>query len=340
MDDGAKEKGITMRVHGKEVWETIKDIPVTILAANTRSELSIEPILAATEEEDSVVAIELAKTESFDPCYTGIMPPELNKLTKEYADEVGDPVYFLHEDHNTYGRADDRKEEWKKSKEFRDLGMENGYTSFSVDASYLPLSKNLEAAKELAKPIVEEGYGLEVEVGEIKGEQEITQIGEALYFVESLKNEDISPNLLAISNGSVHGHYGKGELPHLHLRRTYDIARTIKSSGVSGIAQHGTTGTPNIIMDQFPEHEIKKANVATNFQDILIDNLPSSLVEKMEEWRDEHDASSVKYAFKEFRDEMMDVDEKYKKAIYEETFDRAREIIRLFNAQGLAKKFR
>lgn len=328
-----------MRVHGKKVWKSIKDIPVTILAANTRSELSIKPILAAAEEEDAVIAIELAKTESFDPCYTGISPRELNELTKEYADEVGDPVYFLHEDHNTYGRHGATDEEWEKTIEFRDKGMDNEYTSFSVDASYLPLEENLEAAKELAEPIVENGYGLEVEVGEIKGEEEITKVGESLYFVESLKEEGLEPDLLAISNGSVHGHYKKGQRPHIHLRRTYDIASAIKPHGVSGIAQHGTTGTPNIIMDQFSEHEIKKANVATNFQDIVTENLPGDLVEEMEGWRKEHDKSSIKYAFSEYRDEMMDVGQEYKDKIFDATFDRARELIRLFDVQGLAKKF-
>lgn len=228
----------------------------------------------------------------------------------------------------------------KKTIEFREKGIENDYTSFSVDASYLPLEENLEAAKKIAKPLMEQDFGIEVEVGEIKGEEQITKVGEAHYFVESLLEEGIEPNLLAISNGSVHGHYGEGQLPHIHLRRTYDIAKAIQSLGLSGIAQHGTTGTPNIVMDQFPEHEIKKANVATNFQDIAVSNMPDSLTEKMKELADENDKSSVKYGFKEFKDEIMSIDQKYKDKIYEETYDRARELFRLFNAPGLAKKFK
>ncbi len=146
--------------------------------------------------------------------------------------------------------------------------------------------------------------------------------------------------MLAISNGSVHGHYGEGQLPHIHLRRTYDIAQAIKPYGVNGIAQHGTTGTPNIILDQFPEHEIKKANVATNFQDLVWEHLPEGLKEDMEEWKEENDKSSIKYGLTEFRDEIMKIDEEYKEKIYDATYERTREIIRLFNAQGLAKKFR
>ncbi len=329
-----------MRIHGKKVWKTVKDKKVTVLAANTRSELSIKPILAAAEEEDAVVAIELAKTESFDPCYSGISPEELNELTKDYANEVGDPDYFLHQDHNTYGRAGATEEEWEKTVKFRDKGMDNGYTSFSVDASYLNLEDNIEAATKLAKPLQENNLAIEVEVGEIKGEEEITKVGEAHYFIESLEENGINPDILAISNGSVHGHYGKSQIPHIHLRRTYDIASAVKSHGISGIAQHGTTGTPNIIIDQFPEHEIKKANVATNFQDIVVDNLPDGLVEDMREWQEEHDKSSIKYAFSKYRDEMREIDEKYRDKIYEETLERARNLIRFFNSQGLAKKFK
>ena len=329
-----------MRIHGKKVWQAVKDEPVTVLAANTRTELSIKPILAAAEEEDTVVALELAKSESFDPCYTGIKPSELNELTKEFEKEVGDPLYFLHQDHNTYGRAGATDEEWEKTLEFRDAGMENGYTSFSVDASYLEMENNLEAAKEIAKPLYEEGHAIEVEVGEVKGDEEITTVGESLYFIENLQDAGIYPDLLAISNGSVHGHYGEGELPHLHLRRTYDISKAIQEYGMSGVVQHGTTGAPNIVMDQFPDHEIKKANVATNFLDIFAENMPENLREKMEEWAEENDKSSIKYALTEFRDEIKDIDEEHREKIFEATKDRAREIIRLFNAEGLAKKLR
>ncbi len=329
-----------MRIHGKKVWETVKDLNVTVLAANIRSVHSIKPILAAAQEEESVVALELAKTESFDPCYTGIEIPELNELSKEFADEVGDPTYFLHEDHNTYGRKDDLDEDYDKAVEFRDLGIDNEYTSFSIDPSYLPLEENIEAAIDLSEPIVEKDLALEAEVGEVKGDEEITRVGEAMYYIESLNEAGISPNLLAIANGSVHGQYGEGQRPYIHLRRTYDIARSIQKYGVSGVAQHGTTGTPNIIIEQFPDHGIKKANVATNFQEIAFKHLPEGLKEDLEEYVEEKGKSSVKYGFHEFRDEMEDISEDRKDKIYEETYERARELIQLFNAQGLAKKFK
>ncbi len=324
-----------MKVQGAEVWDAMADIPATVLAANTRSELSIKPILAAVRDLDSVVAIELAKTESFDPCYTGISPDELAKLVEKYADEVGDPTYFLHEDHNTFGRAGGSEEEKRKTEEFRDIGLENGFTSFSVDASYLPLQQNLEATLEFARPIVEKGMGLEVEVGEIK-EAAISEVGESAYFVQRLTEEGIQPSVLAISNGSKHGHYEEQKWPHIHLRRTYDIARAIKQYGVNGIAQHGTSGTSLQILHQFPEHEIKKANVATNFQDIVVDNLPQNLRQEMEEWAKDHDKSSIKYSFHKYREQMMNIEQEAKERIYQQTYERATEYLRAFNAKGLA----
>lgn len=322
-----------MKVHGKKVWNLLQNRQATILAANTRSELSIEPIMAAVEELDSIVAIELAKNECFDPCFTGIKPDELSQLAEKYAEKVGDPAYFMHEDHNTYGAEGGTAEEKETSVEFRDIGMKSGYTSFSVDASYLPLSQNLEATVEIAKPIVDEGFGLEVEVGEIK-KGGISEVGESVYFAQRLSEEGVQPQLLAINNGSKHGHYGEGEWPHINLRRTYDIACVVKQYGFSGIAQHGTSGTNKQILYQFPEHEIKKANVATEFQDVIVKNLPDSLREELESWAEEND-TAVKYGHKVFKERLMNIDKRYKKKIFNKTFEKAKQFLIAFNADGL-----
>lgn len=325
-----------MKVKGKKVWNLLSEKQSTVLAANTRSELSIEPIMAAVEELDSVVAIELAKNECFDPCFTGIKPDELSRLADKYAEKVGDPAYFMHEDHNTFGANGGTAEERKKSEEFRDIGLESGYSSFSVDASYLPLDENIEATLELARPIVDAGHGLEVEVGEIK-EGGISKVGESAYFAQRLTEEGVQPQLLAINNGSKHGHYEQGEWPHINLRRTYDIAREIKRYGFSGIAQHGTSGTDKQVIHQFPEHEIKKANVATEFQDVIMKHLPDSLREELETWS-ERNNKAVKYAHKEYREKLMNIDEKYKEKIFQDTFEKAKDFIRAFNAAGLKKE--
>ena len=325
-----------MKVNGKKVWNLLRERQTTILAANTRSELSIEPIMAAVEELDSVVAIELAKNECFDPCFTGIKPDELSQLADKYAKKVGDPAYFMHEDHNTFGANGGTPEEKKKSEEFRDIGMKSGYSSFSVDASYLPLEQNLEATLELARPIVEAGHGLEVEVGEIK-KGGISEVGESAYFAQRLTEEGIQPQLLAINNGSKHGHYGEDEWPHINLRRTYDIARAIKQYGFAGIAQHGTSGTDKQVLHQFPEHEIKKANVATEFQDVIMEHLPDSLREELEAWSEKH-GKAVKFAHKKYREKLMNIDQEYKEKIFQGTFEKAKDFIRAFNAEGLGKE--
>jgi fructose/tagatose bisphosphate aldolase len=326
-----------MRIEGKKVWEAVEDQQVTVLAANPRSELSFEPILAAVEELNSVVAIELAKSESFDPGYSGIDPRSLSELADKYAKKVGNPAYFLHEDHNTFGKAGGTEEEKDKCKQFRDIGLEKGFSSFSIDASYLPLERNLKATMELARPIVDAGKALEVEVGEIK-KGKISEVGESAYFIQRLVEEGIQPNILAINNGSKHGHYEKGEWPHIHLRRTYDIARTIKEYGVSGIAQHGTSGTSLEILYQFPEHEIKKANVATNFQDIVMDNLPEGLKNDIQEWIKES-GKSIKYANKEFKEKIMNIGQECKEKIFEQTYQLTKDFLQAFRSVKLAKEF-
>ena len=110
--------------------------------------------------------------------------------------------------------------------------------------------------------------GLEVEVGEIKGPGELTTVEEAQFFIGGLNSWGIFPDLLAISNGSLHGTYDTGQQEGIDLQRTQDIAHVIRPFGVS-IAQHGISGTPIEKVAKFANFGINKGNVATLFQNIV-----------------------------------------------------------------------
>ncbi|MCP6658080.1 class II fructose-bisphosphate aldolase, partial [Klebsiella pneumoniae] len=45
--------------------------------------------------------------------------------------------------------------------------LEAGYTSFAVDASFNPLPDNIRITVDLCRAVMERGYGLEVELGEV-----------------------------------------------------------------------------------------------------------------------------------------------------------------------------
>jgi len=112
--------------------------------------------------------------------------------------------------------------------------------------------------------------GLEVEVGEIKGPGQLTTVEEALFFVGGLNSWCIFPDLLAISNGSMHGTYDKtvGQIEGIDLNRTKEIADAVSRYGVS-IAQHGISGTPLDKVAMFARYGINKGNVATLWQNII-----------------------------------------------------------------------
>jgi fructose/tagatose bisphosphate aldolase len=149
--------------------------------------------------------------------------------------------------------------------------MEAGFTSFAIDASHMENDKNLAATSELAKPIVEAGLNLEVELGEIgakSGSAEgFTQPEEGRWFIGELDKKGIRPNLLAINNGSIHGTYFGTSHEGIQLELTRSIWEAIQPWSVD-IAQHGITGTSLDKISSFIQYGIRKGNVGTLWQNI------------------------------------------------------------------------
>ena len=65
------------------------------------------------------------------------------------------------------------------------------------------------------------------------------------------------------------------------LRTLSEIAR--KEYGLSGAVQHGASTLPQSAFGKFPEVETAEIHLATNFQNLLYDHLPSGLRERMYE---------------------------------------------------------
>jgi len=149
--------------------------------------------------------------------------------------------------------------------------MEAGFTSFAIDASHMENEKNLEATSQLAKPIVEAGLNLEVELGEIgakSGSAEgFTQPDEAKWFIGELDKRGIRPNLLSINNGSIHGTYFGTSHEGIQLDLTRAIWEAIQPWSVD-IAQHGITGTSLDKISSFIQYGIRKGNVGALWQNI------------------------------------------------------------------------
>ena len=331
------ERSKVCLLSSKDIFEVLKDRKSIIMTCNTRIKLVIPGIMQAAEDLDAIVGFELAKTEGdVDGGYTGQNPDTYFKSCVEYAEEIGlTKPFFIHGDHVTVKNTSD--EEINAGKRLIAAELEAGYTSFALDASFNHIPDNIRITTELARPIIRAGYGLEVEVGEIKhllAETVITTVEEAVEFITGLNSNGIHPSLLAINNGSKHGNYLAGEKVHIDLKRTGEIYEVIKEYGVR-IAQHGITGTPLNVVGQFADYGIRKGNVGTEWQNIAHKGLPEALMNKLKAWADEN-KKDIKMATKPFKKEIDSVDKVYKDRIRVMAYESASAFIKALRAEGTA----
>lgn len=346
-------------VSGRDIVQAFKDLGGIILAVNARCPLSIKGVLRAAKKLDAAVYIELAKSEA-TYCYGTF--ENIPEYAVKYSRELGHGIIFgLHVDHYA---IKSEKDLLSSITHLRKI-VEHGWTSVAVDASHVPDWENLCYTRDVAMNIPPY-LGLEVEVGEIKGPGELSSVEEALFFVGGLNAWNIYPDLLAISNGSLHGTYdiSSGQHEGIDLRRTKEIADAISRYGVS-IAQHGISGTAVEKVSRFADFGIRKGNVATLFQNIIygvkmnpetgnavIENgsyikdpdrgISEELWHKLVSWCDAQGYSrkdgNYKKANLPMGESIMNEDENVQGRIVEETEWWTERFIKAFRAEGSAEK--
>ncbi|PIN68816.1 fructose-bisphosphate aldolase [Candidatus Woesearchaeota archaeon CG11_big_fil_rev_8_21_14_0_20_43_8] len=240
-----------------------------------------------------------------------------------------------------------------------------------ADNVHEQLKKNIDVTTELAKFIEEhygsQEFGLEVEVGEI-GKTDgsgkvITSPEEATTYISSLNNNGINPHIIAIANGSTHGNiYDQNgnliEQVSIDIPRTKAVAEALRNMGTPvRIAQHGITGTPlQLIHTQFPRGDIIKGNVGTYWMNIVWETVKIHQPElygriwgwTMDKYRDEaRDKKNItkeeqifglysKFAIKEFKNDLDNLDEDTVRAIDAYAYYVALNFFRAFNSKGKA----
>jgi fructose-bisphosphate aldolase class II len=321
------------------VFKILGKYPLVILAANPRIKHVIPGLIKAAEEMDSVIIFQIAKSEGdLKDGYTGFNPETFFETIIDYAlkNKFSKP-FVINLDHLKV--EDDKKNTLKKAKDFILKVIEIGYTSIAIDASSFPLKENIKIVAELAQPVIKNKIGLEVELGEVLPKLDISKIPtkeEAEEFIKGLIKLKIKPDLLAIYNGAKHGNYLPNEKVFIDLKRTREIYQVVKKYGIS-IVQHGITGTPLKLMKKFVSAGIRKGNVATEWQNIVIENLPISLRKKIEDWAVKNN-KDIKYALKEFKFEIDNLSSKYVEKIILSVYKRAKELISIFQAKNSASK--
>jgi fructose-bisphosphate aldolase class II len=367
-------------VPGSTILKSISGQKKIIMAANVRITTVAQGIFQAAKDTDSAVFMELARSEcDLKGGYTGMTPRDFSAKMNEAAQAVRFDAWALHADHISIKKGD--AAEIAGTKELIDAQIAAGYTSFAIDASHLfnfegktvreELAKNIEATSDLAlyikKQMKGKDFGLEVEVGEI-GRKDgqgliLTQPEEAVGFIKALNENDVHPDVLAIANGSSHGHtYDANgnvvEQLSIDIPQTQRIAQALRDNKLKvGIAQHGITGTPRDLINlHFPKGDIIKGNVGTFWQDVVFATLKvyePVLYKEIQEWTLEkfrpqnpgkQDRQIVdgncKFAIKEFFKDIYAVEEDTNRAIRAMAYAESLVFFRAFSSSGSASSVR
>jgi fructose-bisphosphate aldolase class II len=327
-------------LNGKNVFCALQAEKLIVMACNTRIKQVIPGIMQAAEELDAVVAFELTKSEGgLDGGYTGQTPEIFFNTVVDYAERVKfSKPFIIHGDHITVRNTS--PEELAEAEKLLRAQISAGFSSFAIDASFNPLQDNIRIVNLLARHIKAEGLGLEVELGEIKpvgSESKLTSVSETEEFLQGLAASDVHPLLVAIDNGSKSGNYLDGQKINIDLVRTEEIFRITSAFGVTGLVQHGITGTPLHIVGKLADFGIRKGNIGTLWQNVAHAGLPLDLMESMRRWAREN-KRDIKYATTVFKAEIDAIPEENARQIHEMAYREARDFITAFRAKGSAGK--
>ncbi|KAA5805626.1 class II fructose-1,6-bisphosphate aldolase, partial [Thermoanaerobacterium thermosaccharolyticum] len=176
--------------------------------------------------------------------------------------------------------------------------LRNGWTSVMMDASKLPLEKNIEVTKNVVTIAHGMGVSVEAEIGKIGGTEDnvtvdereaaMTDPDEAYKFAK-----ETGVDYLAISIGTAHGPY-KGE-PKLDFDRLKKIKEMLKMP----IVLHGASGVPEADIRKAVSLGVNKINIDTDIRQAFAARLRELLKEDEEVYDPRKILGPCKEAMKE-----------------------------------------
>lgn len=274
----------------------------------------------ANEVKAGAFIFEIARSESG---YTDQRPSEYaaNVLGAAVAAGYQGPV-FIQGDHYQISAArykDNPEPELKALRELCEEAIKAGFYNIDVDASTLVdmsvddvveqqvLNSELTAFfTDLIRKLEPEGITVSIggEIGEV-GEQNSTE-EELRAYLDSLKVdlEKVAPGVIGLSKISVltGTSHGGVVLPDGSIKEVavdFDLLQHLgkvarENFGLGGAVQHGASTLPESAFSKFPEYETLEVHLATNFQNILYDELPEDLRAEIYAWLDKNNANERK----------------------------------------------
>jgi len=230
------------------------------MAANGRNNFIIKGALRAAQRANAALIIEIAKSEGGVNAYCAVNYWNIARQVDAAMNELRITVpVAVHADHYGIKNQDDVE---KAKTEIPSL-FDAGITSIAIDASHMSDDQNLLANIEL-NPYIPGWAGLETEVGEIKGKEGLSTVEDALFLIRGLNAHGISPDWIALNNGTTHGIEASDQ--GIQIELTTAIHEALEPYKVSG-AQHGTSGNSSERLRAIAaKTNTTKANVATALQ--------------------------------------------------------------------------
>ncbi|HET6445677.1 MAG TPA: class II fructose-bisphosphate aldolase [candidate division Zixibacteria bacterium] len=299
---------------------------------------------AANKLDVGAMLFEIARSEMN---YTGQRPIEYSTSVLAAAIKEGfrGPI-FIQGDHfqiSAKNFAADPEEEVAAVKELISEALDAGFYNIDIDSSTLvDLSfdalndqqrNNYQVCAELTRYVREqEPQGVTVslggEIGEVGGHN--STVAELNAFMEGYNQEirdTTGISKISVQTGTSHGGVvlPDGTLAQVSVDfdTLKDLSREARNKySLGGAVQHGASTLPASAFGKFPESEAIEIHLATNFQNIIYDNLPEELVaeaydyvrtELKNEWKegkteDQFLYSSRKKAIGPFKKQWWDVD--------------------------------
>lgn len=230
------------------------------IAANGRNNFIIRGTLLAAQRANAAVIIEIARSEGGATAYCPTNYWNMARQVDQACNELGITIpVAIHADH--YGIKKTGDLDFAKV-EIPTM-FEAGITSIAIDASHMSDDQNLLANIALNSRIPT-WAGLETEVGEIKGNQGLSTVDDALFLIQGLNAHGIFADWIALNNGTTHGIEASDQ--GIQIELTAKIHQHLAKYKVSG-AQHGTSGNSSEKLRAIAATtNTTKANVATALQ--------------------------------------------------------------------------
>jgi tagatose 1,6-diphosphate aldolase GatY/KbaY len=224
-----------------------------ILAANFYNLETLQGIMQAAKAENSPIILQLSES-SLNYMNLGMAA----KMAFQAIDDFGVEAW-IHLDHGA-------------NIELVQKCLDAGFHSVMIDASEKPFDENIRITSEVVKRAQKYGANVEAELGYVaklnqsQGQKGFTQPKEAKQFVDAT-----GINALAVAIGTAHGFYK--EEPKLEIELLDEINRIVKIP----LVMHGSSGVPDIALQQAIKRGITKINLATETKNTFMKQLKQEL---------------------------------------------------------------